>query len=86
MGKGTINITAGKAVIGALVTALIMKLFLFDFMLAEGHSMEPAIMPGKVIMVWKLSYGFRLPGRGPYILRWAVPNEGDVVVFYTPSG
>ena len=76
----------GKAIIGALITALIMKLLLFDFMIAEGHSMLPAITPGKILLVFRLSYGLRLPGSGIYILRWAVPAEGDIVVFYTPYG
>jgi signal peptidase I len=76
---------AAKAIIGALITALIMKLFLFDFMMAEGHSMEPSIKPGKILVVFKMVYGLRLPG-GAYLLRWASPHEGDVVVFYTPLG
>ena len=86
MGKGTSTISMGKAIIGALITALMMKLFLFDFMIAEGHSMEPAIKPGRVLLVWKLSYGLRLPGAGTYLLRWSSPQEGDVVVFFTPLG
>jgi len=85
MGKGSSTSPIGKAVIGALITALIMKLFLFDFMIAEGHSMMPAIMPGKVLLVFKLNYGLRLPGSEDYVLRWASPREGDVVVFFTPS-
>ena len=83
MGKAA---APGKAVFLALITALIMKLVLFDFMIAEGHSMYPVIKPGKVLLVYKLSYGLRLPGSGRYILRWAVPKEGDIVVFFTPYG
>ena len=80
------NRAVEKAVIGALVTALVMKLFLFDFMIAEGHSMVPAIRPGRMLLVFKLYYGIRLPGSGRYLLRWSNPREGDVVVFYTPFG
>ena len=76
----------GKAIIGALITALIIKLFLFDFMIAEGHSMVPAINPGRILVVFKLHYGIRLPGSGTYLLRWSVPQVGDVVVFFTPFG
>ena len=75
-----------KAIVGAFITALLMKLFLFDFMIAEGHSMEPVITPGKVLLVNKLAYGFRLPGSGAYIWRWAIPRKGEIVVFYTPQG
>ena len=85
MGKGT-SVEPGKAIIGALVTALIMKLVLFDFMIAQGHSMEPAIKNGTVLVVNKMQYGLRLPLRQSYLIRWMPPKEGEVVVFYTPSG
>ena len=83
-GKGSLAV--GKAIIGALIAALIMKLFLFDFMIAEGHSMAPAIKPGKILLVCKLAYGIRIPGSGAYLVHWGIPKKGDVVVFYTPLG
>jgi len=86
MGKRTSAVSAGKVVIGALLFALIMKLFMFDFMIAEGHSMEPAIWPGKILLVFKLGYGFRMPGSGKYLLRWLTPKTGDIVIFVTPYG
>ena len=86
MGKGSSAIPVGRAVIGALITALIMKLVLFDFMIAEGQSMQPAINPGRILLVNKICYGLRLPGSGNYLIRWSVPGEGDIVVFYTPYG
>jgi signal peptidase I len=91
MGKRSAGAKAGgqaaaKAIIGALITALIMKLFMFDFMIAEGHSMEPSIKPGKILVVFKMTYGLRIPVTGTYLLRWASPCEGDIVVFYTPLG
>jgi signal peptidase I len=75
-----------KAVLGALLTALIIKLFAFDFIIAEGASMEPAIKSGAVLIVNRLQYGLRLPLRRSYLVRWAPPKTGDVVVFYTPEG
>jgi signal peptidase I len=75
-----------KAVTGAFIAALIMKFFLFDFMIAEGSSMSPAIKSGTVLVVNRLVYGFRLPWSGDYLLRWSAPKPGDVVVFYTPQG
>ncbi|MDR2101440.1 MAG: signal peptidase I [Treponema sp.] len=76
----------GRAVLGAFLAALCMKFFLFDFMVAEGQSMKPAIMPGTVLLVNKLRYGFRLPWTGAYFLWWSRPKQGDVLVFYTPMG
>ncbi|MDR2159451.1 MAG: S26 family signal peptidase [Treponema sp.] len=75
-----------KAMLGALVLGIFMKIFLFDFIVAEGTSMAPAIKPGTVLFVSRLVYGLRVPWKDRYLLRWSAPREGDVVVFYTPAG
>ena len=75
-----------KAVLKAFAAAVIMKLFLFDFIIAEGNSMEPAIHSGRVLVINRLQYGLRLPGQPEYLIRWASPKQGDVVVFQTPLG
>jgi signal peptidase I len=75
-----------RAVLGAFAAALVIKLFLFDFVIAEGNSMEPVIHSGSVLVVNRLQYGLRFPGRQDYAVRWAAPKQGDLVVFYTPSG
>lgn len=80
------HIKPGRAVLGAFGIALVMKLVLFDFMIAEGRSMEPAIQPGSVMVVAKIAYGLRLPGSEGYLLWWSLPKSGDVVIFYTPEG
>ncbi|MDR1100065.1 MAG: signal peptidase I [Treponema sp.] len=76
----------GRAAAGALITAIIIKLFLFDLMIAEGRSMEPAIKNGTLLIVNRLSYGLRFPGQQGFLIRWSKPKPGEVVVFYTPSG
>lgn len=75
-----------SAILSALSVAFILKLFFFDFMIAEGESMSPAIRSGRVLVVNRLAYGFRPPLRNAYLCRWAQPDEGNIVVFYTPSG
>jgi signal peptidase I len=75
-----------KAVLLALAAAFILKLFFFDFIIAQGHSMEPAIENGAVLIVSKLRYGLRLPWQQGYLVNWAKPKPGEVVVFYTPTG
>lgn len=75
-----------KAILGAFAAALVIKLFLFDFIIAEGNSMEPAIHSGTVLVVNRLQYGFRIPGQPGYLMRWAEPRQGEMVVFYAPSG
>ena len=88
MGKISSNSkgNAGKAIIGAFVAALVMKFFILDFMIAEGHSMVPAIKPGTILLVSKVFYGIKLPGSSTYLLQWRIPRKGDIVVFYTPLG
>lgn len=75
-----------KAVAGAFAAAFIIKLFLFDFIIAEGNSMEPSIHSGAVLLVNRMRYGLRLPGQRGYLFRWAEPRPGEVLVFFTPSG
>jgi len=74
-----------KPVILAIAAALVLKLFFFDFIIAQGHSMEPAIHDGTVLIISRLRYGIRFPS-SKYLIRWAQPKEGDVVVFLSPMG
>jgi signal peptidase I len=76
----------GRAILGAFAVAILLKIFLFDFMITEGRSMLPAIKPGSVLFVWKIAYGFKLPWTEDYLVQWAEPKKGDVIVFYTPQG
>ena len=80
------RIAVGKAVLGAFIVAFFIKFFLLDLMVAEGHSMDPVIKPGTVLIVSRIFYGIRLPWSGSYIVQWKNVREGDVVVFYTPHG
>lgn len=80
-----------KPLLLAILVAIVLKTFLFDFIIAQGHSMEPSIKSGTVLIVNRCSYGLRLPfsfnGNGQkYLIRWAEPKMGEVVVFYTPAG
>jgi len=76
----------GKAIFAAFALAALAKLFWFDVVIADGNSMEPTIRSGSVLFVNRLQYGLRLPGRRDFIVRWAEPREGHVVVFFTPAG
>jgi signal peptidase I len=80
------TIDMAKAILSAFAAAVIIKLFLFDFIIADGISMEPAIHSGTVLVVNRLQYGLRLPGGYGYLVRWSEPREGDVVIFYAPPG
>ena len=76
----------GRVVTGAFLAAVLLKVFVMDFMIAEGRSMQPVIKPGKVLLINKVAYGIRKPFVGGYILRWSVPHAGELVVFTSPDG
>jgi signal peptidase I len=80
------NRTIGSAIISALAVAFFLKLFVFDFMIAEGVSMTPAIKSGQILVINRLAYGFKPPFGSKYLCLWALPQTGDVVVFWTPFG
>jgi len=75
-----------KAILAAFAVAALAKLFVFDVVVADGNSMEPTIRPGSVLVVNRLQYGLRVPGRKAHLARWGEPREGDVVVFFAPTG
>ena len=48
--------------------------------------MEPSMKSGTILVISKLRYGLKLPYQRKYLIRWAKPSKGEVVVFYTPAG
>ena len=83
--KGKRKGSVERTILLAFIVVLFIKLFILDFMVAEGYSMSPAIQPGAVLIIYRLAYGLRLPGAQSYLIRWRVPSVGDIVVFYTPA-
>ncbi len=75
-----------SAIIAAFLVAFFIKIFIFDFMITEGRSMVPTLLPGQVVMVNHLAYGFRLPWTNRYVFRWSAPQRGDIVIFPSPLG
>ena len=76
----------GRAIILALIAGLIIKLFLFDFMITSGHSMDPTVKDGSVLIINRIKYGLRFPWQKNFLVRWSVPKQGELIIFYTPSG
>lgn len=70
----------------ALLLAALAKFFVLDLALVDGPSMHPTFSEGQVVLVFRLAYGLRLPqGLGGYLLRWADPRPGEVVVAENPQ-
>jgi signal peptidase I len=86
MGKPSRSRQPGSAILAAFVIALGMKLFLFDFIIAEGNSMLPAIKPGTLLLINRAAFGLRLPGAEQYLIRWTLPQPGNIVIFTNSRG
>ena len=48
--------------------------------------MEPTIKPGTILVINRAAYGLRLPWAPRYLLRWATPRAGDIIIFPSPLG
>ncbi len=64
----------------AAAVALTARASLADHYRVPSGSMEPTVHVGDRIVVSKMSYGIRLPLTESYLIRYATPARGDVVV------
>ncbi|GHU39747.1 hypothetical protein FACS1894190_05640 [Spirochaetia bacterium] len=78
--------SVGGQILLAFAAAFVIKIFVVDFIITEGNSMLPVIENGRVLIVNRLAYGIKPPFASIYAVRWAVPQKGDIVVFWTPYG
>jgi signal peptidase I len=74
-----------EAIIMALVLALFIRTFIVQAFKIPSGSMIPTLQIGDHILVNKLSYGVRMPFVEKYLLGYATPQRGDVVVFIFPE-
>ena len=70
----------------ALLGALALRVFLVEPFQIPSGSMIPTLLVGDHLFVSKLSYGIMNPfSREPsYLIRWASPKPGDVMIFEAP--
>ncbi len=69
----------------AAVTALFLRAFVLGAFQIPSGSMKPTLLIGDHLFATKLSYGIRFPFKSKYMVRWASPERGHVVVFLFPS-
>jgi signal peptidase I len=86
---------AAQVALAALAGALLVKFFVLDAVYVPSRSMEGTLRRGDYVLVNKLLYGARVPGRLPMLPSSAsmfhLPGlsslkRGDVVVFELPAG
>ena len=56
-----------------------------DWNFVPSGSMKPILLEGDEIFVNKLAYDLKFPFTTMHIARWANPERGDIVVFYSPE-
>jgi signal peptidase I len=72
--------------VGLSVAALgvVVHCSVADVSRVAGGSMRPTLLDGDRILTNKLAFGLRVPGTQAFLLAWAEPSRGDVVVFSSP--
>ncbi len=74
----------GFSIIAAVLIATSFKSAIADWNDVPTGSMIPTILAGDRVFINKLSYGLKFPYTTWHILRWQIPQRGDIVVFYSP--
>lgn len=69
----------------AFLCAMILRAFFFEAFKIPSGSMEPTLISGDHLFVNKLRYGVRVPFTTKFVVRFAEPRHGEVVVFRFPS-
>jgi len=82
--KARINVP--RIVVAAILVAFLMKTFALDLVIVHGDSMNPTIGTSTVALVARCAYGIRIPVSGTWIMRWAEPKPGDIVLVAPVEG
>ena len=69
----------------ALLLALFIRTFIVQAFKIPSGSMIPTLQIGDHILVNKLAYGIRIPFLEDYVVDFAKPHRGDVIVFIFPE-
>ena len=68
----------------AFGVAVALRLFLVAPFQIPSGSMVPTLLIGDHLFVFRASYGLQSPVGTSYLVRWANPTPGDIVVFEAP--
>jgi signal peptidase I len=68
-----------------VVVVLTGRATLADQYSVPSGSMEPTVQVGDRVLVNKAAYGLRVPFTERYLVRFAPPARGDVVVLFSPE-
>jgi len=74
-----------RTLIVFLAIAFMLRASVVEAFKIPSSSMEPTLMIGDHILVFKLQYGFRLPLLKETLWLYGEPSRGDIVVFTLPD-
>lgn len=74
-----------KAIVTALILALIIRAFIVQAFKIPSGSMIPTLLVGDHILVNKFIYGIKIPFTDKRILQFTKPKRGDIIVFRYPE-
>jgi signal peptidase I len=77
-------LSTGTMVILAVAFTGLFGATFFDIVRVAGHSMEPTIRNGQVLVINRAAYGIQVPLLSSYLIRWSAPVPGDIVLFKSP--
>ncbi|MDR2339467.1 MAG: signal peptidase I [Deltaproteobacteria bacterium] len=75
----------GKAIVLAVIMALIIRSFVVQAFHIPSGSMIPTFLEGDRVLVSKFSYGVRNPFNNKVLFGTGTPQRGDVVIFKAPK-
>ena len=74
-----------KAIITALILAMLIRTFIIQAFKIPSGSMIPTLLVGDHILVNKFLYGTKIPFSGKRVLMFKKPERGDIIVFKYPE-
>lgn len=74
-----------KAIITALILAMLIRTFIIQAFKIPSGSMTPTLLVGDHILVNKFLYGTKIPFSGKRVFMFKKPERGDIIVFKYPE-
>ena len=74
-----------KAIITALILAMLIRTFIIQAFKIPSGSMIPTLLVGDHILVNKFLYGTKIPFSGKRAFMFKKPERGDIIVFKYPE-
>jgi len=74
-----------KAIITALILAMLIRTYIIQAFKIPSGSMIPTLLVGDHILVNKFLYGTKIPFKDKRVLMFKKPERGDIIVFKYPE-